>query len=386
MMDFKKLLELMCLKKASDLFITAGRPPCMNIDGELTDVSKANLTEEQTLKIVESIMSPAQQMEFENTKECQFAINYPDLGRFRVSAFTQRDAAGMVLRRIEHEIPDVEDLNLPLILKDLIMKKRGLVIFVGATGTGKSTSLAALIKHRNQNSRGHIITIEDPIEFLHPHLGCIITQREIGIDTESYEVALKNALRQAPTVILIGEIRTRETMQNAITFAETGHLCLSTLHVNNANQALDRILHFFPDEMHAQLLMDLSLNLRGIVAQQLIKRADGKGRYPAVEILLNTPLAKDYIRKGEIHRLKELMKESEELGMQTFDGALFHLLEGNKISYEDAINSADSPTDLRLRIKLKLGMGDHGRKNTPSGDVLNIKDDDNDNDDGVMRW
>jgi twitching motility protein PilU len=266
-MEFKKLLELMCQKKASDLFITAGRASCMNIDGELTDVSEAVLTEEQTLKIVESIMSPAQQMEFENTKECQFAINYPNLGRFRVSVFTQRDAAGMVLRRIEHEIPNVEDLNLPLILKDLIMEKRGLVLFVGATGTGKSTTLAALIKHRNQNSRGHIITIEDPIEFLHPHLGCIITQREVGIDTESYEVALKNALRQAPTVILIGEIRTRETMQNAITFAETGHLCLSTLHANNANQALDRILHFFPDDMHSQLLMDLSLNLKGIVAQ-----------------------------------------------------------------------------------------------------------------------
>jgi twitching motility protein PilU len=352
MMDFEKLLLLMCQKKASDLFITAGRPPCMKIDGVLLDVSKTQLTEDQALKTVLSIMTPAQQTEFENTKECQFAINYPDLGRFRVSAYTQRDAAAMVLRRIEHEIPNVEELNLPLILKDIIMEKRGLVIFVGATGTGKSTSLASLIKYRNQNSRGHIITIEDPIEFQHPHLGCIISQREVGLDTESYEVALKNTLRQAPDVILIGEIRTRETMQNAITFAETGHLCLSTLHANNANQAIDRILHFFPDEMHDQLLMDLSLNLKGIVAQQLIKRADGKGRYPVVEIFLNTPLAKDYIRKGELHKLKELMKESKEQGMQTFDQALFDLYKEQKISYEDALNSADSKNEVRLMIKL----------------------------------
>ena len=258
----------------------------------------------------------------------------------------------MVLRRIESDIPDADDLNLPPVLKDLIMEKRGLIIFVGGTGTGKSTSLAALIKYRNQNSNGHIITIEDPIEFHHPHLGCIITQREVGIDTESYEVALKNTLRQAPDVILIGEIRTRETMQNAITFAETGHLCLSTLHANNANQALDRILHFFPDEMRDQLLMDLSLNLKGIVAQQLIKRADEKGRYPAVEILINTPLAKDYIRKGEIHKLKELMKESREQAMQTFDQALFDLYMAGKISYEDALNSADSRNEVRLMIKL----------------------------------
>ena len=377
-MDFEKLLALMCQKKASDLFITAGRPPCMKIDGMITDISKTELTEAQSLKIILSIMSPAQQMEFENTKECQFAITYPELGRFRVSAFTQRDAAAMVLRRIEHEIPNAEDLNLPMILKNIIMEKRGLVIFVGATGTGKSTTLAALIKHRNQNSRGHIITIEDPIEFQHPHLGCIISQREVGLDTESYEVALKNTLRQAPDVILIGEIRTRETMQNAITFAETGHLCLSTLHANNANQAIDRILHFFPDEMHDQVLMDLSLNLKGIVAQQLIKRSDGKGRYPAVEVFLNTPLAKDYIRKGEVHKLKELMKNSKEEGMQTFDMALYDLYKAHKISYDDAINSADSKNDLRLVIKL-------GDENAIYGGDIILTPDEDENDGATLQ-
>ena len=351
-MDFKALLLLMVQKKASDLFITAGRAPTIKVDGALIEVSKTRLTAEQALIVVLSIMDQRQKDEFENTKECQFAIGFQDLGRFRVSAFTQRASAGMVLRRIENEIPDADALNLPPILKNLIMEKRGLLIFVGGTGTGKSTSLAALIKHRNQNSNGHIITIEDPIEFQHPHLGCIITQREVGIDTDSYEVALKNTLRQAPDVILIGEIRTRETMQNAITFAETGHLCLSTLHANNANQAIDRILHFFPDEMHEQLLMDLSLNLQGIVAQQLIKRADENGRYPAVEILINTPLAKDYIRKGEVHKLKELMKESREQGMQTFDQALFDLYIAGKISYEDALNSADSRNEVRLMVKL----------------------------------
>ncbi len=351
-MDFDALLALMVQKKASDLFITAGRAPTMKVDGSLVALSKTPLTPEQSLKIVLGIMSTKQQNEFENTKECQFALGIKDMGRFRVSAFTQRDAAGMVLRRIENQIPDADDLNLPPILKELIMKKRGLIIFVGGTGTGKSTSLASLIKYRNQNSSGHIITIEDPIEFQHPHLGCIVTQREVGLDTESYEVALKNTLRQAPDVILIGEIRTRETMQNAITFAETGHLCLSTLHANNANQALDRILHFFPDEMHGQLLMDLSLNLHGIIAQQLIKREDEKGRYPAVEILINTPLAKDYIRKGEIHKLKELMKDSRQQGMQTFDQALYDLYKAGKISEKDALNSADSQNEVRLMIKL----------------------------------
>jgi len=351
-MDFNALLGLMEQKKASDLFITAGCAPTLKVEGKLVEVSKTKLTHEQSLAIVLSVMGQRQKDEFLQTMECQFAISVPGLGRFRVSAFTQRTSAGMVLRRIEHNIPDAEALHLPPVLKDLIMEKRGLLIFVGATGTGKSTSLAALIKHRNQNSSGHIITIEDPIEFQHQHLGCIVTQREVGIDTESYEVALKNTLRQAPDVILIGEVRARETMQNALTFAETGHLCLTTLHANNANQALDRILHFFPEEMHDQVLMDLSLNLRGIVAQQLIKRADDKGRYPAVEVLINTPLAKDYIRKGEIHKLKELMKDSREQGMQTFDQALYDLYAEGKISYEDALNYADSRNEVRLMIKL----------------------------------
>ena len=346
------ILELMVRKRASDLFITAGRPPTMKVDGVLAEISKTPLTAEQAEKIVKSIMNQRQIDEFDNTKECQFAMGVKNLGRFRVSAFTQRDSAGMVIRRIENDIPSVEMLNLPQTLKSLIMEKRGLVIFVGATGTGKSSSLAALLKYRNENSSGHIITIEDPIEFQHQHLGCIITQREVGIDTESYEVALKNTLRQAPNVILIGEVRTRETMQNALTFAETGHLCLTTLHANNANQALDRILHFFPEEMHDQILLDLSMNLRGIVAQQLIKRLDGVGRYPAIEILINTPLAKDYIRKGEVHKLKELMKNSREQGMQTFDQALFDLYMEGKISYEDALDSADSRNEIRLMIKL----------------------------------
>jgi twitching motility protein PilU len=351
-MDFKALLALMVEKKASDLFITAGKPPCMRIDGKVIEVSKGILTGQQSMQIVLSIMEQRQKDEFEHTKECQFAIGVDGLGRFRVSAFTQRDAAGMVLRRIETNVPSSEELHLPAVLKELIMYKRGLVMFVGATGTGKSTSLASLIRHRNENSNGHIITIEDPIEFVHRHQGCIITQREVGLDTESYEVALKNTLRQAPDVILIGEIRTKETMQHALTFAETGHLCLCTLHANNANQALDRILHFFPEEMHGQVFMDLSLNLRGIVAQQLVKRADGKGRYPAIEILLNTPLVSDLIRKGEVHKLKELMKNSREHGMQTFDQALYDLYNAGKISYEDALNSADSRNEVRLMIKL----------------------------------
>jgi twitching motility protein PilU len=350
--DFNALLALMVEKKASDLFITAGRAPAMKIDGRVVDVSKSALNSEQAAAVVLGIMDQRQKQEFESTKECQFALSVSGLGRFRVSAFTQRDSAGMVLRRIETEIPLPEDLHLPEILKELVMQKRGLLIFVGATGTGKSTSQAALIRYRNENSAGHIITIEDPIEFVHQHRGCIITQREVGLDTASFEVALKNTLRQAPDVILIGEVRTRETMQHAITFAETGHLCICTLHANNANQALDRIQHFFPDDLQSQLYMDLSLNLRGIVAQQLVKRADGQGRYPVIEILLNTPLMADLIRKGEVHKLKELMKSSRELGMQTFDQALYELYIAGKISYEDALNSADSRNEVRLMIKL----------------------------------
>ncbi len=351
-MDFEKLLELMCTQKASDLFITAERPAALKIDGKIKDVAKTPLTEEQSLQLVKGIMTQRQRDDFDNTKECNFAISRHGLGRFRVSAFTQRDAAGMVLRRIESDIPDWESLHLPATLKNVIMENRGLVLFVGATGTGKSTSLASLIKYRNQNSQGHIITIEDPIEFVHPHLGCIVTQREVGMDTESYEVALKNTLRQAPNVILIGEIRTRETMMHALAFAETGHLCLSTLHANNANQAIDRILHFFPEDMHSQVFMDLSLNLKAIIAQQLVARADGKGRYPVMEILLGTPLVSDIIRKGEVHKLKELMKSSRELGMQSFDQALYDLYTEGKINYDDAINAADSKNEVRLMIKL----------------------------------
>ncbi|MCX7110670.1 MAG: PilT/PilU family type 4a pilus ATPase [Proteobacteria bacterium] len=354
-MEINSLLMLMVERKASDLFIIAGKEPCLKVDGVIETLSKVKFTADQSMELVSSIMTPKQLEEFNRTKECNFAIHDDDLGRFRVSAYIQRDSASMVLRRIGFKIPTVAELNLPPIINELALLKRGLILFVGATGTGKSTSLASMIKYRNENSKGHIITIEDPLEFIHPHAGCIVSQREVGIDTESYEVALKNTLRQAPDVILIGEIRSRETMQQAITFAETGHLCISTLHANNANQALDRILHFFPDEMHKQLLMDLSLNLRGIVAQQLIQRSDGNGRYPAVEILTATPLVSDLIRKGEIHKLKDLMKNSREHGMQTFDQALFDLYTMGKITYEDALHSADSQNEVRLMIKLGGG-------------------------------
>ncbi len=351
-MEFNSLLVLMAEKKASDLFITASREPTIKVDGRLIPVSKTVLTPEQARHLVHSVMNQQQRDEFENCKECNFAISATGLGRYRVSAFVQRDTPGMVLRLIESNIPSAEELNLPPIVNELSMTKRGLVLFVGATGTGKSTSLASMIKHRNEHSSGHIITIEDPLEYVHSHAGCIVTQREVGIDTESYQVALKNTLRQAPDVILIGEVRTRETMEHAIAFAETGHLCLTTLHANNANQALDRIVHFFPEDMRDQLFMDLSLNLKGIVAQQLIRRVDGKGRCPAVEVLLNTPLVSDLIRKGEVHKLKSLMKQSREQGMQTFDQALYDLYTAGKISYDDALNSADSMNEVRLMIKL----------------------------------
>jgi len=357
-MDFDSLLKLMVHKNASDLFITAGIAPSLKIHGKITPVSQASLTPIQAKEIVYSIMTPKQREQFEKENESNFALSASGIGRFRVSAYQQRNHASMVLRKIETTIPTIEELKLPPVIKDLAMAKRGLVIFVGATGCGKSTSLAAMVGFRNQNSTGHIISIEDPIEFIHQHKGCIISQREVGIDTESFEVALKNTLRQAPDVILIGEIRTRETMDHAIVFAETGHLCLATLHANNANQALDRIINFFPDERRKQLLMDLSLNLKALVAQQLIPSPDGKSRVMAAEILINSPLASDLIRKGEIVKLKELMGKSGQQGMITFDQALFKLYNEGSITYEDAINHADSANELRLMIKLGDSDGD----------------------------
>ena len=356
-MDIKPLLMLMVEKKASDLFITAGRPPSIKIDGVIRPVGSQSLTSPLAREVVYSVMNDKQRKEFEETKECQFAIGAKGVGRFRVSAFIQRDTVGMVLRRIETRIPTIEELRLPPVLQELAMTKRGLVIFVGGTGTGKSTSLAAIIGYRNRHSTGHIITVEDPIEFVHEHDGCIITQREVGVDTESFDVALKNTLRQAPDVILIGEIRSKQTMEQAIVFSETGHLVLATLHANNANQALDRIINFFPEEARGQLFMDLSLNLKGVVAQQLCPRKDGQGRRAVVEVLINTPLVADMIRKGEVHKIKELMKRSREQGMVTFDQALFELYEEGEISYEDALRYADSANEVRLMIKLQ-GSGE----------------------------
>ena len=354
-MDVSSLLKLMDQKKASDLFITAGLPPSIKVDGRLAAVTPTPLTPQDTSEIVTGMMTPAQRDEFEATHECNFAISESGVGRFRASAFFQRGQVGVVLRRIETYIPSIEELKLPPILKNLSMTKRGLIIFIGATGTGKSTSLASMIGYRNKNGSGHIITIEDPIEFVHNHQNCIITQREVGIDTESYEVALKNTLRQAPDVILLGEIRDRETMNYAIAFAETGHLCLATLHANNANGAMDRIINFFPEDRRPQLFMDLSLNLKAFIAQQLIPRADGKGRRVCVEILLGTPLVHDIIRKGEVHKLKELMKQSRQQGMITFDQALFELYKAGEITYDDALHYADSANEVRLMIKLDKG-------------------------------
>ncbi|HAU16664.1 MAG: type IV pili twitching motility protein PilT [Pseudomonadales bacterium] len=351
-MDFEDLLKLMVEKGGSDLFITAGVPPSMKVNGRIVPVTKTALSPEKTRETVLGVMNEAQRKEFIETHECNFAISARGIGRFRVSAFYQRNLVGMVLRRIETRIPTIDELNLPSVVKDLSMTKRGIVIFVGATGTGKSTSLASMIGHRNNNSKGHIISIEDPIEYIHQHKGCIVTQREVGLDTESFDIALKNTLRQAPDVIMIGEIRTRETMEYAVAFSETGHLVLATLHANNANQALDRIIHFFPADRHSQLWMDLSLNLRAMVAQQLIPTPDGKSRRAVIEVLLNTPLMADHIRKGEVHLLKPLMAKSRELGMQTFDQALYDLYSAGEITYEDALAHADSPNDLRLMIKL----------------------------------
>jgi twitching motility protein PilU len=358
-MEFDKLLRLMVEKGASDLFVTAGVPPSMKVNGQVVPVTKNPLSPEKTRELVLSVMTDKQRVEFSDTQECNFAVSARGIGRFRCSAFHQRNLAGMVLRRIETRIPRVEELGLPDVIKKLAMTKRGLVIFVGATGTGKSTSLAAMIGHRNRNTKGHIISIEDPIEFIHQHEGSIVTQREVGIDTDSFEVALKNTLRQAPDVIMIGEVRTKETMEYAMTFAETGHLCLATLHANNANQALDRIMHFFPHERQRQLWMDLSLNLKGIVAQQLVPTPDGQGRKAVIEVLLNSPLVADHIRKGDVHLLKDLMSKSTEQGMQTFDQALFKAYSKGEITYEDALSHADSENDLRLMIKLDQETDPH---------------------------
>jgi twitching motility protein PilU len=351
------LLRLMIGRNGSDLFITAEFPPAIKVDGKITKVSPQPLTPAHTLALARSIMNDKQVAEFERTKECNFAISPPGVGRFRANAFIQQGKVGLVLRVIPQVLPTIDTLGVPQVLKEVSLTKRGLCILVGATGSGKSTTLAAMVDWRNENSHGHIITIEDPVEFVHPHKNCVVTQREVGLDTDSWEVALKNTLRQAPDVILMGEIRDRETMEHAVAFAETGHLCLATLHANSANQALDRIINFFPEERRAQLLMDLSLNLRALVSQRLIPKQDGKGRAAAVEIMLNSPLISDLIFKGEIAEIKEIMKKSTNIGMQTFDQALFNLYETNQISYEDALRNADSLNDLRLQIKLNSQRG-----------------------------
>ena len=346
------LLRLMVSRNGSDLFLTADFPPAIKVDGKVTKISPQPLTGQHTLALARSVMNDKQAAEFERTKECNFAVSPQGVGRFRVNAFVQQGNVGLVMRTISQILPTIDEMKLPSVLKDVALYKRGLVIFVGATGSGKSTSLAAMVDHRNENSYGHIITIEDPVEFVHPHKNCIITQREVGIDTEGWGAALKNTLRQAPDVILMGEIRDRETMEHAVAFAETGHLCMATLHANSANQALDRIINFFPEERRAQLLMDLSLNLKALVSQRLLPRQEGRGRVAAVEVLLNTPLISDLIFKGAVAEIKEVMKRSRELGMQTFDQALFDLFESHAVTFEDALRNADSVNDLRLQIKL----------------------------------
>ena len=346
------LLKLMVSRNGSDLFITAEFPPAIKIDGKVTKVSPQPLSQLHTLALARSIMNDKQIADFEHTKECNFAISPAGVGRFRVNAFVQQGKVGMVLRTIPTTLPTIDNLGVPQVLKEITMTKRGLCILVGATGSGKSTTLAAMVDWRNEQSFGHIITVEDPVEFVHPHKNCVVTQREVGLDTESWEAALKNTLRQAPDVILMGEIRDRETMEHAIAFSETGHLCLATLHANSANQALDRIVNFFPEERRPQLLMDVSLNLRAIISQRLIPKQDAKGRVAAIEVMLNSPLIADLIFKGEVAEIKEIMKKSRNIGMQTFDQALFDLFESNLITYEDALRNADSVNDLRLQIKL----------------------------------
>ncbi len=352
------LLRLMLQKNGSDLFITTGFPPAIKIDGKIVPQSNQMLQPQHTAELARAIMSDRQAAEFEAHKECNFGISPTGIGRFRANAFVQQGKVGLVLRTIPQKIPNFQELGLPSVLTEIALAKRGLVIFVGGTGTGKTTSLASMVDYRNENTYGHIITIEDPVEFVHPHKNCIVTQREVGIDTESWEAALKNTLRQAPDVILMGEIRDRETMDYAIAFAETGHLCLATLHANSANQAIDRVINFFPEERRAQLLMDLSLNLRAMVSQRLLPLKDRKGRVPAVEVMLNSPLIADLIFKGNVPEIKEIMKRSRELGMQTFDQSLFQLYEDELITYEDALRNADSINDLRLQIKLHSRHGE----------------------------
>jgi twitching motility protein PilU len=359
------LLKLMLARKGSDLFITADFPPAIKVDGKITKVSPQPLTPAHTVQLARSVMNDKQAADFERTKECNFSISPIGLGRFRVNAFLQQGRVGLVLRVIPAEVPTIDGMGLPAIMKDIVMTRRGLVVLVGGTGSGKTTTMAAMVDWRNENAQDHIITIEDPIEFVHPHKNCIVTQREIGLDTDDWTVALKNSLRQAPDVILMGEIRDRETMDLAIAFSETGHLCLATLHANSSNQALDRIINFFPEERRQQLLMDLSLNMKAFISQRLLPRETGRGRVAAVEILLNSPLVADLIFKGEVSEIKELMKRSRELGMQTFDQALFDLYEKGLVSYEDAVRNADSVNDLRLQIKLHSKRG--GQTNLAKG-------------------
>ena len=379
----RDLLKLMIEKKGSDLFITVGFPPAIKSQGKVSPVSKTGLTSENTKAMSYAIMNDKQLKEYEATKECNFAIAPTGIGRFRVNAFVQQGYCGLVLRTIETTVPTIEKLKLPEVMKDVVMTKNGLVIMVGGTGSGKSTSLAAMIDYRNQNSYGHIITIEDPIEYVHPHKNCIIMQREVGVDTDDWDIALKNTLRQAPDVILLGEIRTRETMEFAIAFAETGHLAMATLHANSANQALDRIINFFPEERKQQLLMDLSMNLKAVISQRLVKTLDG-GRAAAIEIMLNTPLLADLIHKGEVHEIKALMAKSNELGMKTFDQALFDLHEQDRISLEEALRNADSMNELRLRIKLQ-GKEAKGKDVTEGLDHLTLSQDEEDKASGMMR-
>lgn len=362
------LMRMMMSMDGSDLFITAGSPPAMKVDGKITVVSKQNLSPNHTQMLARSIMNDKQASDFEASQECNFAIGLPGVARFRVNSFVQRGSVGLVLRIISSKIPTFVELHLPDILQQIAMSKRGLVIFVGGTGSGKSTSLASMVNYRNKNSYDHIITVEDPVEFVHDHINCLVTQREVGVDTETYGIALKNTLRQAPDVILIGEVRDQETMEHAIAFAETGHLCLTTLHANSTNQALDRIINFFPDERRSQLLMDLSLNLKGLISQRLIPKIDSAGRVPAIEVMLNTPLMSDMIFKGDVHGIKTLIAKSNEAGMKTFDQALFDLYEAQEITFEDALRNADSVNDIRLRIKLesetarKTGAGEDYRE------------------------